>query len=622
MLDSIQDCYYALDRNWTVIEFSRSSEEYFRMARADVIGRNLWDVFPGGRGRPYEALCRLAMDKGERGRMETPSALRPGRTVEMRTAPMPGGISVVITDVTDRRAAEAEARRRADELQTVLDATPAAIWITHDPEGRDISGNKIAQDLLRVRAGDNMSKSAPESESAVQHVRILDADGAELAPEALPVQRAARGEIVEAFEERIVFDDGAEVHLLGNATPLRGAKGEAAGAVAAFIDVTHLKQAEASLLQLTHDLETRVAVAVAEREAALTQLHEAQKTEALGQIAGGVAHDFNNLLMPILGGLDIVRRRGGLPAQSERLLSGAIDSAERARVLVQRMLAFARRQPLQPRAIDVRQLLENLEALLASSVGPRIALNVAIDADTPMAKADANQLELALLNLVLNARDAMPDGGRISIDAGRRGDWVRIAVSDTGVGMDAATLARAVEPFFSTKGVGKGTGLGLSMAHGLAAQLGGALHIASTPRVGTIVELLLKIATPADESGDDADLAPATSARGAVLLVDDEDAPRASTRAMLEELGFTVEEADSARNALHILRGAQAFDWIITDHMMPGMTGADLARAVRQMRPSVKVLIISGFAAVDEIAPDLPRLSKPFGLDALAQQLA
>lgn len=629
VLDSVQDCYYALDRNWRIIEFSRSSEEYFRLKRADVLGKVLWDIFPAGKDRPYGALLRTAMNERKSGRMEAPSAFRPGNTVEMRTAPMEGGVSVVITDITERRRAEADLRALSEELQAVLDAAPTAIWIAHNAEALQITGNKFAQHLLRLDDGANMSKSGPKAAATVGHFRVLGADGRELATHELPVQRAARGETVAAFEERVVFDDGAQVQLFGSAVPLLDRNGAPRGAVAAFADVTHLKEVEADLRELARDLETRIAAAVKDREAALNQLHESQKTESLGQIAGGVAHDFNNLLTPIIGGLTIVRRRVETDERAARLIDGALDAAERARILVQRMLAFARRQPLSPRPVSIPETMTSLATLLASSVGPRIALSFDIAPDTPPALADANQLELALLNLVVNARDAMPDGGRLTIAATRapRRDrppseaWVRIAVTDTGVGMDEATLKRAVEPFFSTKGVGKGTGLGLSMAHGLAGQLGGALEISSTPRVGTTVELFLPVAHAAPEAAAAAAAEP-KPAIGAVLLVDDEDLVRASTREMLEELGYSVSEASSAHAALTMLETGAAFDWCVTDHMMPGMTGADLARAVRQRRPGVKVLVISGYAGVDAIAPDLPRLAKPFRLEELGRLLA
>ena len=220
-------------------------------------------------------------------------------------------------------------------------------------------------------------------------------------------------------------------------------------------------------------------------------LRQAQKMEAMGQLTGGVAHDFNNLLTPIIGGLDMLIRRGVGSERERRLIDGAMQSAERAKILVQRLLSFARRQPLQSVAVDVAGLVDGMVGLLGSTLGPTIDFRVNVAHDLPPAKADPNQLEMALLNLSVNARDAMPTGGTLTVSATREsvrgeqgtglkpGRYVRISVADTGVGMDAATLERAIEPFFSTKGVGQGTGLGLSMAHGLAAQLGGALTIDS-----------------------------------------------------------------------------------------------------------------------------------------------
>jgi PAS domain S-box-containing protein len=618
VLDSVSDSYYALDRNWNFTEFSRSAETYFRLKREDVIGRNLWDLFPAGRNQVYEDTVRAAMDKNTNGRLEAPSAFNPGNTVEMRTAPMEGGISVAITDITERRKAEIDARRQARQLQAVLDAAPVAIWIARD--GGVITGNRFAREIMRQHAGENIAETVAEAN--LTYVKMLDATGVEIPSEQLPVLRATRGETVNEFECRLAFDDGSEVTLYGNAVPLRDRTGAAYGSVSAFADVTHLKTVERELTNLTRELEARVADAVEEREAALTQLHEAQKTEALGQIAGGVAHDFNNLLSPIIGGLDLVRRRGIADERTKRLIDGAIESAERARTLVQRMLAFARRQPLQKSAIDIAALVESLQTLIVSSVGTRVHIAIDTPQGLPRATADANQLELALLNLALNARDAMPDGGVLTIAAAEEGGFIRLSVTDTGIGMDAATLKRATEPFFSTKGVGKGTGLGLSMVHGLAAQLGGRLELSSTPGVGTTAALLLPIADGASDNTTASTAAAPTQAFGRLLLVDDEHPVRETTRAMLEDLGYTVTEAASAAEALRLVGAQAAFDWLITDHMMPGMTGADLARAIRQRYPRVRTLVISGFAEVDEIAPDLPRLAKPFRQDELASALA
>jgi CheY-like chemotaxis protein len=356
--------------------------------------------------------------------------------------------------------------------------------------------------------------------------------------------------------------------------------------------------------------------------------------EAMGQLTGGVAHDFNNLLTPIVGALDMLQRKGIGGEREQRLIGGAAQSAERAKTLVQRLLAFARRQPLQPIAVDVGQLVVGMGDLIASTTGPQIKVTVDVGQELPPANADPNQLEMALLNLAVNARDAMPDGGSLRISANAEtlgqqhysglqpGRYLILSIADTGVGMDEATLTRAVEPFFSTKGVGKGTGLGLSMVHGLASQLGGALTIRSTPEVGTNVELWLPQSDRAHTDPEAATHAALPQGRGKVLLVDDEDLVRLSTADMLNEMGYQVREASSAEEALRLLESDFNPDLVITDHLMPGMSGTDFARRIHEERPKAKVLVISGYAEMDGIAADLPRLTKPFRSDDLAQSLA
>jgi PAS domain S-box-containing protein len=359
-------------------------------------------------------------------------------------------------------------------------------------------------------------------------------------------------------------------------------------------------------------------------------LRQAQKMEAMGQLTGGVAHDFNNLLTPI----DMLQRRGLGGEREQRLIAGAMQSADRAKTLVQRLLAFARRQPLQPTAVDVGKLVAGMADLLASTTGPQIRIGIEIAENLPAAQADPNQLEMALLNLGVNARDAMPDGGTLRITAsaeavgpGHRsrlnpGRYVLLSVADTGVGMDEATLARAVEPFFSTKGIGRGTGLGLSMVHGLASQLGGALTIQSRPGVGTNIELWLPPGAALAEAGSSpADIAPAPEVRGVALLVDDEELVRMSTADMLADLGYEVVEAASAEEALRLLNGGLSPHLLVTDHLMPGMNGTELARVVQSQQPRIKVLIVSGYAESEGISPDLPRLTKPFRNVELAASL-
>jgi PAS domain S-box-containing protein len=424
------------------------------------------------------------------------------------------------------------------------------------------------------------------------------------------MQRLLRGETVERFEDRLRHADGSWRWISWTLVP----EGDVFYAVGR--DVTPEKE---KALQLEHAQEA---------------LRQSQKMEAMGQLTGGVAHDFNNLLTPILGSLDLLHRRGLGGEREQRLIQGALHSAERAKTLVQRLLAFARRQPLQPAPVDIGKLVSGMAELLASTTGPQVRVVVQVADDLPAANADPNQLEMALLNLGVNARDAMPDGGTLRISAIResvrtptpslkRGHYIRLSVTDTGVGMDEATSARAVEPFFSTKGIGKGTGLGLSMAHGLAAQLGGALTIQSRQDVGTSVDIWLPIsmiAAEADEASDTS--AFVGEARGLVLLVDDEELVRASTADMLAEIGYEVQEAESGQAALALVIEGLKPDLLVSDHLMPGMTGVDLAQTLRQTFPHLPVLIVSGYAEVEGIAPGLPRLTKPFRSAELAAALS
>lgn len=364
----------------------------------------------------------------------------------------------------------------------------------------------------------------------------------------------------------------------------------------------------------------------AEQELTLAQeaLRQSQKMEAMGSLTGGVAHDFNNLLTPIIGSLDMLQRKGVGGEREQRLIGGALQSAERAKTLVQRLLAFARRQPLQTRAVDVASLVAGMAELVASTSGPQTRVIVDVADDLPAALADQNQIEMAILNLAVNARDAMPDGGRLSLSAQsveigarhtsglKRGTYVCMSVADTGVGMDAETLRRAVEPFYSTKGIGKGTGLGLSMVHGLAAQLGGALTIDSRPGVGTNVKLWLPVTNSVVDVAERTDDTATVPGAGCALVVDDEEVVRASTADMLADLGFDVVEAASAEQAAEILNGGLKPDLLVTDHLMPGRNGTDLARDVQTRLPGTRLLIVSGYAEAEGIAPDLPRLVKPF----------
>jgi PAS domain S-box-containing protein len=362
-------------------------------------------------------------------------------------------------------------------------------------------------------------------------------------------------------------------------------------------------------------------------EAARENLVQSQKMEAIGQLTGGIAHDFNNLLAVVLGNLDMLRKRLPPDPKARQLLENSMQAAERGATLTARMLAFARRQPLHAKPLDVLEVVRNMSDLLARSIGPDVQITTQFPLRLLPAMADANQLELAVLNLVLNARDAMPDGGEITIRARSEtvkvndvslsaGDYVCVSVADTGTGMEPKTLERAVEPFFTTKGVGKGTGLGLSMIHGFATQSGGRLLLKSNPGQGTTAEVWLPIAhqveVEPEKPEDEGAVAQQTPI--CVLVVDDDPLVMMNTTAMLEELGHSVLEATSGDQALRVLRRTPNVQLVITDHVMPGMTGAALIAELSKINPALPVILATGYTELreDQSPVGALRLSKPY----------
>jgi signal transduction histidine kinase/ActR/RegA family two-component response regulator len=501
-------------------------------------------------------------------------------------------------------ADEALARLRACEVAAVLIAMRAP-----DPDGFRLAARIRAHPPLRETALIFLS-AIPVGERDLGCGGALGAVDYVLLPAAPELLRAK----VRIF---------AELHRKARALEARNAALERRVAALA-----------AELADANAELERRVEERTREREAALAQLHEMQKLESIGQLTGGVAHDFNNLLMAVLGNLELIRKYVPDDPRLLRFLDGATQGAERGATLTKRMLAFARRQELRPEAVQIAALVEGMIEMLGRSLGPMIRITTAFAPDLAAARVDPNQLELALLNLAINARDAMPFGGDLAITARRApaaaagladlaaGDYVCLAVRDSGCGMDEATAKRATEPFFTTKGRGRGTGLGLSMVHGLVAQSGGALRIESRPNVGTTVELWLPVAGRA---------APGSRPAGApgageilpcrVLVVDDDPIVAAGTAAMIADLGHCALEADSGRRALDLLRARPDIDLVITDDAMPGMTGTELAGRIARLRPGLPVVIASGYAELAGREAALPRLAKPYRQNDLAAMI-
>ncbi|OJU09308.1 MAG: hybrid sensor histidine kinase/response regulator [Caulobacterales bacterium 68-7] len=376
-----------------------------------------------------------------------------------------------------------------------------------------------------------------------------------------------------------------------------------------------------------------------------SQLRQAQKMEAVGQLTGGLAHDFNNMLTGIIGGLDLVRRRiaEGRLGDLDRFMDGAVKSAHRAAGLTHRLLAFSRQQSLDPQAVDVRGLIVSMQDLLNRTLGEQVALKVVFADQVWPAVSDVNQLESAILNLAINARDAMPDGGLLTIAARNSifdterasghpeiasGDYVEISVADTGQGMPSDVVAKAFDPFFTTKPIGQGTGLGLSMIYGFVRQIGGHAAIDSEVGKGTTIRMFLPRATPGQlvQESVEPEAASGAGSGETVLVIEDEDSVRALIVEVLSELGYRALEASSSVTALPHLRSDQPIDLVITDVGLPGLNGRQLADMARELRPGLGILFVTGYAPTaavraDFLAPGMDMISKPFAMNDLAAKI-
>jgi PAS domain S-box-containing protein len=411
-----------------------------------------------------------------------------------------------------------------------------------------------------------------------------------------------------------------------------------------FQDITARKRAEAALQHLNETLEIRIAEAIAERKHAEEALRQSQKMEAVGQLTGGIAHDFNNLLTGIIGSLELleVRLRQGRTSEIHRYVGAAQGASKRAAALTHRLLAFSRRQTLDPKPTDVNRLVMDMEELIRRTVGPQITLEVVTAVGLWSALIDASQLESALLNLCINARDAMPEGGRITIETANKwlddhaakerdlppGQYLSLCVTDTGSGMTPDVIARAFDPFFTTKPIGQGTGLGLSMVYGFVRQSGGQVRIYSEVGCGTTMCLYLP-----RHYGSSSEIptitAPTASARaptGKTVLID-EPSVRMLVTEVLEDLGYSPIEASDGPAGLRILESDATVDLLISDVGLPGgINGRQLADAARITRPELKVLFITGYAenaiiGSGHLAPGMRVLTKPFVVETLANRI-
>ena len=608
---------YMLDPAGNVVSWNSGAERFKGYTAAEIIGSHFSRFYAEEdrrSGLPARAL-EIALREGRfehEGWRVRKDGTRFWAHVVMDPIRAPDGtllgFAKVTRDLTRRRAAEEALRRSQEEFRLLVQSvTDYGIYML-DPEGNVATWNAGAQRI----------KGYTQEEIVGQHFSrfYTEEDRAAGAP-----QRALATALHEGrFENEAwrVRKDGTRFWASIVIDPVREPDGTLRGFAKVTRDITERREAQIEL------------------ERAREALFQSQKMEAIGQLTGGVAHDFNNLLTAVIGSLELVRKR--LPADDRNLLliDNAMQAARRGAALTQRMLAFARRQELDPELASVAALVGGMTTLFDHTLGPSIALDIDCPASLPPVRVDVNQLEMALLNLVVNARDAMPRGGTISIAAREcsagpsssfplpAGRYVRLSVRDQGHGMDANTLARATEPFFTTKGVGKGTGLGLSMVHGLAEQLGGRLQLESEPGAGTTASLWIPVARGADVVEHRSEPVPGHEAKSLhILAVDDDALILVNTAAMLEDLGHEVTIAYSGREALAALGRLERVDLVVTDQAMPGMTGTELIAAIRHERPGLPVLLATGYAELpDGESADVPRLNKPFLQAHLDQAIA
>jgi PAS domain S-box-containing protein len=503
------------------------------------------------------------------------------------------GFAKITRDLTERRHAEESLRRSEERFRLLVEGvTDYAIYML-DPDGYVTSWNAGAERFKGYTADEIMGEHFSRF--------YLPEDAAAGVP-----QRA----LATALERNHFEAEGWRVRKNGNhfwanvaIDPIRTSDGTLLGYAKVTRDLTERREAQLAL------------------ETAQEAFFQSQKMEAIGQLTGGVAHDFNNLLSAIIGSIDLAERRGANGGDISRFLQNARLAAERGATLTQRMLAFARKQELKLSVVDLEASVTSMAELFARTLGTGVEVETSFAANVAPVHADAAQLELALLNLVVNARDAMPEGGRIAISARSAqgdgtllpaGQYSVLNVTDQGQGMDADTLRRATEPFFTTKGVGRGTGLGLPMVLGMAEQSGGRLFLRSTLGAGTTAELWLKVAETAPLPAAVQPLNQTFDRKLTILVVDDDAIVLMNAVAMIEDMGHRVYEATSGQAALDILDGA-AIDLLITDYAMPGLSGTELIDAAAERRPQMKSALVSGYADLPEgTRATLSRLAKPY----------
>ena len=632
-----------------VFEMANASYQAL-VGRTDLIGKPVRAAVPEVEGQGlFEALDKVYQSgKPFSGRsVAIRLQRRPGSPSEERLLDFvfqpifdPGGaVSGIFADgydVTERIVAETALRESEERFRLIADSAPVPMWVTKLDRKRSFV-NRAYVEFLGI--------SYEEAVDFDWRTVIHPDDSARVVAESVAGEAS-----LETFELVARYRSRGEWRWVRSVSqPRRGPQGEHCGFIGVAHDITELKRAEAALREVNETLERRVTERTADLSAALDRLQaevgerlkaeearrQAQKMEAVGQLTGGIAHDFNNLLTPIMGGLEMIASQVD-DARLKRIAETALESTRRGAKLTGQLLAFSRIQRISMAPIAVNSVIEAMQRLLRHTIGGEVRIETRLDPAAGHGICDSNQLENAILNLAINARDAMPDGGTLTICTDRvrldeapdhpAGEFVRITVADTGSGMPPDVLARATEPFYSTKPLGKGTGLGLAQVYGIAQQAGGTLRVESEEGKGTSVHILLP-ATGVPEAAEAEEArrtspSPQGEAVGAsVLVVDDDSDVRAFLAESLEGLGCTVVAAASGPEGLQALGGWRP-DLALIDYAMPGMNGADAARAARKLHPGLPIVFVTGYAESEQLEAalggDVPVLRKPFTLAQLA----
>lgn len=606
-LENISDAFFMLDRDWRFMFVNTQCETLLHATSESLVGHSIWEKFPEAVGSVFEREYRRAIEQNTTVRFtEYYEPLE--YWVEVNAYPTADGLAVYFRNATSEIIAEQELRRNKERLELVIKATNDVIW------DWDIAANTLWwSEALTEQFGHPRSEQGDSPESWLDHIHLEDAERIEKSF----FSALENPEISHwSGDYRFLRADESVAYVSDRCYFSRNSQGETIRIIGSLLDVTE-----------RHDLDER--------------LHQSQKMEAVGQLTGGVAHDFNNLLTVILGNAELIAEQLDDSSSLKMLADMTVSAAERGSELTNRLLAFARRQPLEPKPTQINELLSGMLPLIKRTLSENIEIELVTESPLWLSDIDASQLEAAILNLSINARDAMPTGGKLTIESANTyldeeycqlhtevtpGEYVLVSVSDTGFGMTPETIRQAFEPFFTTKARGKGSGLGLSMVYGYVKQSNGHIKIYSEVNVGTSIKVYLPRADVEAAHHTPVINRAISGGQERILIVEDDELVRQHVMNQLRDFGYQIKAASSAQEALDILKN-EPFDLLFSDVVMPGgMNGPQLVEQAQQLYPAMKVLFTSGYtenAIVHHgrLDPGVKLLSKPYRRQDLADKI-